>query len=129
MFAGRVKIVSHSSCRASAILRYFCPLEASGSAFLMVDLYILLMKAMSLLMKGYAYLQKCILAMKSSLNQVHIEGNWAPAAHANYDLNEVDRAARPCCISQGAGFSLIDVSQYWSSWERSDSVLECLTRD
>ena len=26
MFAGRVKIVSHSSCRASAILKYFCPL-------------------------------------------------------------------------------------------------------
>ena len=26
MFAGRVKILSHSSCRASAILKYFCPL-------------------------------------------------------------------------------------------------------
>ena len=26
MFAGQVKIVSHSSCRASAILKYFCPL-------------------------------------------------------------------------------------------------------
>ena len=26
MFAGRVKIVSHSSCRTSAILKYFCPL-------------------------------------------------------------------------------------------------------
>ena len=26
VFAGRVKIVSHSSCRISAILRYFCPL-------------------------------------------------------------------------------------------------------
>ena len=26
MFAGRVKIVSHSFCRASAILKYFCPL-------------------------------------------------------------------------------------------------------
>ena len=25
-FAGRVKIVSHSSCRTSAILIYFCPL-------------------------------------------------------------------------------------------------------
>ena len=24
--AGRVKIVSHSSCRTSAILKYFCPL-------------------------------------------------------------------------------------------------------
>ena len=28
MFAGRVKIVSHSSCRASAILKYFCPLNS-----------------------------------------------------------------------------------------------------
>ena len=27
MFAGRVKIVSHSSCRTSAILKYFCPLH------------------------------------------------------------------------------------------------------
>ena len=26
MIAGRVKIVSHSSCRASAKLKYFCPL-------------------------------------------------------------------------------------------------------
>ena len=26
VFAGRVKIVSHSSCRTSAILKYFCPL-------------------------------------------------------------------------------------------------------
>ena len=25
-FAGRVKVVSHSSCRTSAILKYFCPL-------------------------------------------------------------------------------------------------------
>ena len=25
MFAGRVKIVSHSSCRTSAILKYFAP--------------------------------------------------------------------------------------------------------
>ena len=27
VFAGRVKIVSHSSCRTSAILKYFCPLD------------------------------------------------------------------------------------------------------
>ena len=26
VFAGRVKIVSHSSCRISATLKYFCPL-------------------------------------------------------------------------------------------------------
>ena len=26
VFAGRVKIVSHSSCRTSAILKYICPL-------------------------------------------------------------------------------------------------------
>ena len=26
VFAGRVKIISHSSCRTSAILKYFCPL-------------------------------------------------------------------------------------------------------
>ena len=26
VFAGRVKIVSHSSCRSSALLKYFCPL-------------------------------------------------------------------------------------------------------
>ena len=25
-FAGRVKVVSHSSCRTSAIFKYFCPL-------------------------------------------------------------------------------------------------------
>ena len=25
-FAGQLKIVSHSSCRTSAILKYFCPL-------------------------------------------------------------------------------------------------------
>ena len=28
VFAGQVKIVSHSSCRTSAILKYFCPLSA-----------------------------------------------------------------------------------------------------
>ena len=27
VFAGRVKIVSHMSCRTSAILEYFCPLS------------------------------------------------------------------------------------------------------
>ena len=27
MFEGRVKIVSHSSCRTSALLKYFCPLS------------------------------------------------------------------------------------------------------
>ena len=27
VFAQRVKIVSHSSCGTSAILKYFCPLE------------------------------------------------------------------------------------------------------
>ena len=27
VFAGQVKIVSHSSCRTSAILKYFCPLQ------------------------------------------------------------------------------------------------------
>ena len=26
-FAGRVKIVSHSSCRTSAIFKYFCPVR------------------------------------------------------------------------------------------------------
>ena len=28
VFAGQVKIVSHSSCRTSALLKYFCPLIA-----------------------------------------------------------------------------------------------------
>ena len=28
VFAGRVKIVSHSSCRTSTILKYFCPLDS-----------------------------------------------------------------------------------------------------
>ena len=31
VFAGRVKIVSHSSCRTSAILKYFCPLQVAHS--------------------------------------------------------------------------------------------------
>ena len=37
MFAGRVKIVSHSSCRASTKLKYFCPLKVGiiGFAFYM----------------------------------------------------------------------------------------------
>ena len=30
VFAGRVKIVNHSSCRTSAILKYFCPLQKSN---------------------------------------------------------------------------------------------------
>ena len=30
VFAGQVKIVSHSSCRTSAILKYFCPLCLNG---------------------------------------------------------------------------------------------------
>ena len=34
VFAGRVKIVSHSSCRTSSILKYFCPLVSSA-----LDLY------------------------------------------------------------------------------------------
>ena len=33
VFAGQVKIVSHSSCRASAILKYFCPLMAILALF------------------------------------------------------------------------------------------------
>ena len=31
VFAGQVKIVSHSSCRTSAILKYFCPLVVDFS--------------------------------------------------------------------------------------------------
>ena len=31
VFAGQVKIVSHSSCRTSAILKYVCPLTTMGS--------------------------------------------------------------------------------------------------
>ena len=31
VFAGRVKIVCHPSCRASAILKYFCPLPIAQS--------------------------------------------------------------------------------------------------
>ena len=30
VFAGLVKIVSHSSCRTSAILKYFCPLMGNS---------------------------------------------------------------------------------------------------
>ena len=33
MFAGQVKIVSHSSCRTSAILKYFCPLVRNFACF------------------------------------------------------------------------------------------------
>ena len=33
MFAGRVKIVGHSSCRTSAILEYFCPLLGQITVF------------------------------------------------------------------------------------------------
>ena len=33
VFAGRVKIVSHSSCRTSVILKYFCPLHMSHFSF------------------------------------------------------------------------------------------------
>ena len=32
MFAGQVKIESHSSCWTSAILKYFCPLRGNSSA-------------------------------------------------------------------------------------------------
>ena len=31
VFAGQVKIVSHSSCRTSTILKYFCPLTMNAS--------------------------------------------------------------------------------------------------
>ena len=34
--AGPVKIVSHSSCRTSAILKYFCPLSLSFSNKMLV---------------------------------------------------------------------------------------------
>ena len=30
VFAGRVKIVSHSSCRTNAILKYICPLKSKA---------------------------------------------------------------------------------------------------
>ena len=33
MFAGREKIVSHSSCRTSAILKYFSPLSLDAKQF------------------------------------------------------------------------------------------------
>ena len=33
VFAGRVKIVSHLSCRTSAILNYFCPLRVNTLFF------------------------------------------------------------------------------------------------
>ena len=33
VFAGQVNIVSHSSCRTSAILKYFCPLPSEISIY------------------------------------------------------------------------------------------------
>ena len=33
VFAGRVKIINHWSCRISAILKYFCPLYALVRAY------------------------------------------------------------------------------------------------
>ena len=36
MYAGRVKIVSHSSCRTSAILKYFCPLPSIQRVYLLL---------------------------------------------------------------------------------------------
>ena len=32
-FAGQVKVVSHSSCRTSAIFKYFCPLHYGESLY------------------------------------------------------------------------------------------------
>ena len=47
VFEGRVKTVSHSSCRTSAILKYFCPLghvaenEAYNNEFALFDMVLL----------------------------------------------------------------------------------------
>ena len=46
MFAGQVKIVSHLSCRTSAILKYFCPLKRVNEGFVLM-LYVLDKKVMS----------------------------------------------------------------------------------
>ena len=37
VFAGPVKIVSHSSCRTSAIFKYFCPLLRMANFYESVD--------------------------------------------------------------------------------------------
>ena len=42
VFAGRVKIVSHSSCRKSATLKYNCLLKVQYSLSLMYDNFTLL---------------------------------------------------------------------------------------
>ena len=39
VFAGQVKIVSHSSCRTSAILKYFCPLYSTVTVFTLNNQY------------------------------------------------------------------------------------------
>ena len=39
VFAGRVKIASHFSCRTSAILKYFCPLYVQKFAYIINLLY------------------------------------------------------------------------------------------
>ena len=36
VYAGRVKIVSHLSCRTSAILKYFCPLPRIQRVYLLM---------------------------------------------------------------------------------------------
>ena len=37
VFAGRVKVVSHSSCRTSAIFEYFCPLMYLTNLYLSME--------------------------------------------------------------------------------------------
>ena len=39
VFAGQAKIVSHSSCRTSAILKYFCPLPERSIVVQLVECY------------------------------------------------------------------------------------------
>ena len=42
MFAGRVKIESHSCCRTSAIFKYFCPLAKKKLTIGLVNSWVIL---------------------------------------------------------------------------------------
>ena len=74
VFAGRVKIVSHSSCRTSAIVKYVCPLPT-----FVMDSYNLCFEISSTMYPFQSTLH-CTLLFEVFLiftNSVHVDPNYA----------------------------------------------------
>ena len=79
-FIGRVKIVSHSSCRTSPILKYFCPLKGKNMAYLLSVLSTVLLTSLRYLERVSSKVDRRLLSFGKSCAALDTLVRWSNQA-------------------------------------------------